>query len=187
MPRRVREDPPMDELEAGYGGRPQVDPYEGRRQVYDLTVAELRAHPAWWFPGADGHLTGPDQATALPVEVDARAGALEFPEGRYLLHAVFTLADGTRVDGHVTYDPQDGDTLAEREPALCTAGGQVPLWYGVLTPSERDMRVAFESLERTREQVFPLTWRTLLHPTSGPLTGSLSGFAILEHGVVKFL
>lgn len=172
----------MSDLEAVYGGGERDDPYEGRRQLYDLTTAELRAHPVWWFPGTDGHLTGPDAATVMPVETDVTSGALEFPEGRYLLRAEFTLADGTREDGHVTYDPEDAGSIGEREPTLCTGHGQLPLWRGVLVPTARDLASHYAALGRTREQVFPLTWKSVLHPVDGPLTGGLAGFAILRDG-----
>ena len=73
---------------------PPVDPHEGRRQLDELTGDDLRATPAWWFPGADLHLSGPDAATVLPVDTSGAAadGTVEFPEGRFLLHAVFTPA-----------------------------------------------------------------------------------------------
>lgn len=173
--------------EAGYGARPQDDPYAGRRQCYELTADELRAQPAWWFPGTDAQLAGPDQATVMPVEVDAHEGPLEFPPGRYLLHAAFTLADGTHIDGHVSFDPEDRGTLGEREPMICTEHGQIGLWFGVLTPSASDLRTAFAWLQRERDDVFPMTWRTRLHPPSGALAGQLDGFAIWRDGAVAWL
>jgi hypothetical protein len=174
----------VSHLEAGYGSRPEREEYEGRRQLYDLSADELRAQPVWWFPGSDGHLTGPDAATVLPVETDVRSGALEFPPGRYLLHTRFTLADGNTLDGHLTYDPDDAGSLGEREPTICTAHGQVPLWRGVLIPTERDLSAHFAALGRSSSAVFPLTWSSVLHPVAGPLQGRLDGFAILRNGAV---
>ena len=173
--------------QAGYGARPPEDPYEGRRQFYELTPAELRATPAWWFPGSDGHLSGPDDGTVMPVETEQRRGPVEFPDGKYLLHALFTLADGTSLDGHVTFAPDDASTLSEREPTLCLATAQITLWHGVLAPDETDLARTLAVLERTREQVFPLRWETRLHPPDGPLLGRLDGFAIWRDGAVAYI
>jgi hypothetical protein len=175
--------------EAGFGPRPLEDPYPGRRQLDQLTGEELRRQPVWWFPGPDGHLGGPDAATVMPVDASAAGpgGAAEFPPGRYLLHAVFTLADGAALDGHVTYEPGDRGTLADREPTLCPPGGQVPLWHGVLEPDPRQVQAFLAALGRPRSAVFPLTWATTLHPEDAPVAGSAQGFAVWRAGQVVWL
>ena len=175
----------MTGYEAGLGGRPAEDPYEGRRQLDQLSAAELRDQPAWWFPGPDRHLTGPDESTVMPVEVDATAdGTVEFPDGRYLLHVVFTLANGDAMDGHVTYSPGDRGDLADREPTICTPAGQVPLWYGVLAPAAEQIVDALRRLDRSREEVFPVHWETTLHPPQETISGDATGFAVWQDGAV---
>ena len=170
--------------EAGYGPRPDDDAYPGRRQLEELTGEELRAQPVWWFPGPDGHLGGPDASTVLPVDVSEAApdGSAEFPTGRYLLHAAFTLADGTELDGHVTFAPGDRGTLADREPTLCNPRGQVPLWHGALVPDSRQVAELLARIGKPRSAVFPVNWRTTLHPPEMPLTDDLDGFAVWRDG-----
>ena len=165
------------------------DPYPGRRQLDELTAEELRAQPAWWFPGSDGHLSGPYAATVMPIDVSAADadGAAEFPPGRYLLHAAFDLADGSTLDGHVTFAPGDRGTLADREPTLCAARAQVPLWIGALTASPRQVDDWLAILGRARAAVFPLRWRTTLHPPGETLEGTLAGFGALRGGDVVFI
>lgn len=160
------------------------DPYPGRRQLESLTAADLDATPAWWFPPPDGHLTGPDASTVLPIDASSAdaSGACEFPEGRYLLRAEFVLADGTSATGHVTFEPGDADDLEAREPTLCGARGQVPLWHGVLVPDAQRVAAMLASLGRPHAAVFPLRWRTSLHPPGREISGEAAGFVVLRDG-----
>jgi hypothetical protein len=176
--------------EAYFGGERPPDPWPGRRQLDELTAEELRAQPAWWFPGRDRtQLVGPDEATVMPIDASAADadGAIEFPGGQYLLHATFVLADGSRLDGHVTFTPGDDGSLAAREPTICGAAGQVPLWFGALTPTPEQFRAHFASLGRARDAVFPLRWTTTLHPPSAALAGELAGFAVWREGSIRFV
>lgn len=175
--------------EASLGGRtdPAAELYPGRRQLDTLSAADLAACGVWWFPGPDGHLSGPDAQTVMPVDTSAAAddGSVEFPEGRFLLRARFALADGSEVDGHVTFSAEDGGDLRDREPTLCTPAGQVPLWHGVLVPSEEDVLTWLSWLERPREAVFPLTWRAVFHPPGDDLAGGADGFLVHRDGELR--
>ena len=175
--------------EASLGGRadPAQELYPDRRQLGTLAVADLSAAGVWWFPGPDGHLSGPDDQTVMPIDTSAAAddGSVEFPEGRYLLRARFALADGTVLVGHVTYAPGDGGGLREREPTLCAPSGQVPLWHGVLVPPEADVATWMSWLGRERDAVFPLAWEAEFHPPGDVLGGTAEGFLVFRDGAVR--
>lgn len=166
--------------------RPE-DPYPGRREVHELTAADLREHPAWWFPPPDGHLTGPDLGTVMPADAAAAdaSGACEFPPGRWLVRAVFTLADGTAFDGHVSYVAGESPDAATQEPTLCTPRGQVPLWHGVVVPDAHAVARMLEQVGRPRAAVFPLRWRAVLRPVSGGLEGEADGFLVWRNRRVE--
>ena len=180
----------MSSFEAVFDGDALPDPYPGRRQLDELTGDELRATPAWWFPGRDAsQLVGPDEATVMPLDAGAAAadGSVDFPDGKYLLHAAFVLADGSRFDGHVTFVPGDDGSLAAREPTICADGGQVPLWFGALSPSVDQLRAQLAMIGKSREAVFPLQWTATLHPPGTALAGDVAGFAVLREGSVRFV
>lgn len=181
----------MSYEEASVRGRadPADELYPGRRQLGTLTADDLASCGVWWFPGPDGHLSGPDDQTVMPVDTSAAAkdGSVEFPEGRFLLSTIFTLADGTQVPGHVTYAPGDGGDLRDREPTLCTPAGQIPLWHGVLAPDANDVAQWLSWLERPRDAVFPLTWHAAFHPPGDDLRGSAEGFLAFRDGAVQAL
>jgi hypothetical protein len=174
---------------AVFGGEKPPDPYPGRRQLDELTAAELCATPAWWFPGPDGMLTGPDAATVMPIDasVAAEDGSVEFPDGKYLLHATFVLADLTRVEGHVTFVPGDDGGVAAREPTICAPRGQAPLWFGALSPTQQQLQGHLDAIGKPRESVFPLRWATTLHPPDVALAGEMAGFAVWRDGAVRFV
>jgi hypothetical protein len=125
----------------------------------------------------------------MPIDASAadEDGAIDFPDGKYLLHATFVLADGTRMDGHVTFAPTDDGSLAAREPTLCTSRGQVPLWFGALSPTDAQLAAHLASIGRLRAAVFPLRWTATLRPSGVALTGELAGFAVLRDGDVRFV
>lgn len=178
--------------EAVFGGDPIPDPFPGRRQLDELTGDELRAEPAWWYPGAGRHLTGPDAATVMPIDASAAAddGSIEFPDGKYLLHATFTLADGSTLDGHVTFVggvPSDDGSFAAREPTICTPAGQVPLWFGAVTATSEQLRAHLAAIGKAREAVFPLRWRATLHPSGVDVAGEVSGFVVWREGGERFV
>jgi hypothetical protein len=174
--------------EASTAGRPP-DPYEGRRQADQLTAEEITAIAAWWFPPPDGHLTGPDACTVLPItEVDAGAdGIVAFPDGRYLLRAEFVLACGERVPGHVTYVAGETPTFGSQEPTLCLPQGQVPLWHGILVPDRDRLAGIGRMLGRPSGEVFPLRWRTALRPPEGEIAGTAEGLAIWRDGRIEWI
>lgn len=175
--------------EAGLGGSPIRDPYEGRRQLDTLTAEELRACPVWWFPGRDGHLSGPDESTVMPLSSAEAApdGSAEFPDGRYLLHLRCELADGTVLDGHLTWSPDDAGHLREREPTLVVGDVQIPLWHGVLEPDAAWIAEQLAHLGRSVEQVFPLHWDATIHPVGDTLAGTARGFAVWRDGMLAWL
>jgi hypothetical protein len=124
----------------------------------------------------------------LPIEASTATddGSVDFPDGRFLLRAVFTFADGTTADGHITYIAAERSDMETQEPAICTDRGQVPLWRGALVPSEGEISHWLAMLGRPRGAVFPVRWRATLHPAGTELAGTALGFGVWRNGRVEF-
>lgn len=179
----------MSDDEATVGRRPADAPLPGRRQVEELTSDDLRTFPAWWFPPPDGRLSGPDASTVIPADATAADGdgACEFPDGRWLLRARFVLADGSELDGHVSYTTGERTDFASQEPTLCGPGGQAPLWHGILVPDAEHVARLLAALGRRRGAVFPLRWHAALHPVGQDLDGEAQGFGVWRNGRVEWV
>ncbi len=148
-----------------------------RRQVYDLTPADLDRHPVWEYALDEEGVEGQDEATVRPCRV---RGSLDTAEGMFIVRAVLTLADGTRFKGYLT--PHGGDAdLASLQPAVVAAGGQVSFWYGMRDPSAEHLAENYAILGKTSPtQVFPVRFETDVELAGGPVAGEVPGFLVLE-------
>lgn len=93
-----------------------------RRQVYELSPADLERHAIWEFALDEEGNEGQDEATVRPYAVD---GLLDPADGMFVVRARLTLADGTALMGYIT-PPVQGETgLSTFQPAVVVPGGQV--------------------------------------------------------------
>ncbi len=93
-----------------------------RRQVYDLTPADLERFAVWEFALDEEGVEGQDEATVRPYEP---RGPLDTAEGMFIVRASMTLADGTRFTGYVTPSLQGGADLSSCQPAVVVPDGQM--------------------------------------------------------------
>lgn len=150
-----------------------------RRQVYELTADDLRAHPAWEFCLDEEGEPDQDEATVRPI---ARG-----PLGFGVVAAAFRTADGREFAGYVT--PASDEDQATLQPTLVTDGGQVAFWLGWVdrdraAASRRD---AYERLGTTAQRLFPISYRAAGGWSTVPLEGSIHGFGRLEKQFLRGL
>jgi hypothetical protein len=149
-----------------------------RKQVYDLTVADLEQHGVWEFALDEEGEEGQDEATVRPYELH---GALDPSEGMFIVRARLTLADGTRIKGYVTPPVQGDSSLGTLQPAVVAGGGQVSFWCGMLEPEPQHLTASYARLGKSSaSQVFPLRFESDVPLVGGPITGELPGFLVLE-------
>jgi len=67
-----------------------------RRQVYDLTLEDLNEFPVWEFALDEEGEEGQDEATVRPY---MNSGKLDPSDGMFVVRAIFTLADGSKMHG----------------------------------------------------------------------------------------
>lgn len=65
-----------------------------RKQVYELTLDDLRKSPVWEFALDEEGEEGQDEATVRPCEIPA---PLDPADGPFIIRALFTLADGAQM------------------------------------------------------------------------------------------
>ena len=73
-----------------------------RKQVYDLTLADLNAIPVWEFAPAEEDVPGRDEATVRAYFVTP---PIDTGHGGVVVRATFTLADGTNMRGYLSPQP----------------------------------------------------------------------------------
>ena len=147
-----------------------------RKQVYELSAADLEAHPVWEHCLDEEGLEGQDEATVRPF--DAQGKPLEY-EGMLVVRATLTLANGTRFPGYVYYVPDDGQRygrLADLQPQAITPLGQVMFWYGALMPTKEILDDAYRKLGADAKGVFPVRYASEVPLATGTIEGEIAGF-----------
>jgi hypothetical protein len=149
-----------------------------RKQVYDLTVADLEQHGVWEFALDEEGEEGQDEATVRPYKV---RGPLDPSEGMFIVRARLSLADGTQLKGYMTPPVQGDSSLGTLQPAVVVDGGQVSFWCGMLEPEPGHIAASYARLGKSAaSQVFPLRFESDVALVGGPITGELPGFMVLE-------
>jgi hypothetical protein len=139
-----------------------------RKQIEELTPADLEAYPIWEFAG-DEEAAGQDEATVRPL------AATFYNRQTYgVVRTKFRLADGTLLTGFLT-PPPPSDPNAPMLPQMITAAGHVSLWF-CLKPSAKQLEILYGLLERTADEVFPVLYETDFPVENGPVSGRMDGF-----------
>ncbi len=147
------------------------------KQVYELTMDDLRQFPIWEFRlDAEGQ-SGQDESTVRP---HTESGLLN-PAGRmFVVRAAFTLADGTKLPGYITPPVRGHEGLGTMQPIIVTARGQVRLWCGTAAPDAKRLAQSYELLGKDAQRVFPVRFESEVELADGPARGSVPGFLVLE-------
>lgn len=148
-----------------------------RKQVYELTLDDLSEFPVWEFKLDEDGAEGQDEATVRP---HAASGPLD-PAGRmFVVRAVFTLADGSKLRGYLTPPVLGHEGIGTLQPIIVTDRGQVRFWCGTLAPDSKRLTRSYELLGKDAQRVFPLRFESDVELVGGPAKGSVPGFLVLE-------
>ena len=149
-----------------------------RKQVYDLTVADLEQYGVWEFALDEEGEEGQDEATVRPYELQ---GPLDPSEGMFIVRARLRLADGTQLKGYMTPPVQGDSSLGTLQPAVVVRDGQISFWCGMLEPERGHITASYARLGKaSASEVFPLRFESDVPLVDGPITGELPGFMVLE-------
>jgi hypothetical protein len=149
-----------------------------RKQVYELTLDDLSKFPIWEF-GFDGESEeGWDECTVRPCTA---SGPLDPADRMFVVRAVFTLADGSRMQGYFTPPVRDDDSIGTLQPIIVTDRGQVRFWCGTAEPDSKLLARSYELLGKDARRVFPVGFESEVELVGGPVRGSVPGFLVLEN------
>jgi len=148
-----------------------------KRQVYKLTLHDLRTFPVWEFRLDEEGEAGQDESTVQPYTAP---GPLDPTDRMFIVRAVFTLADGSRMQGYFTPPGRGDASLGTTQPIIVTDCGQVRLWCGTAAPSPKRLADSYELLGKDAKRVFPLRFESEVELVGGPVKGSVPGFLVLE-------
>lgn len=104
-----------------------------QKQVYDLTLDDLKLSEVWEYADDEEGLAGQDEATVRPYDCKTHLAA---PDGIFMVSAAFMLADGSVAHGYLTPPFHEPNSLVATQPAIITDGGQVMFYCGTISPSE---------------------------------------------------
>ena len=150
-----------------------------RKQVYDLTLADLRRFPVWEFALDEEGEEGQDEGTVRPWPF-RYTGVLDPSWSMFVVYASFVLADGTPMSGYLTPSPNATD-LGIIQPIIVTPQGQVAFWCGILEPTSEAISASYGRLNKSSStQVFPIQFASEVELAAGPLKGSIPGFLMLK-------
>lgn len=149
-----------------------------RKQVSDLTPADLKEFPVWEFALDEEGVEGQDEATVRPMPA---AYALDPGAGTLIVRAAFRLADGTTMEGYLTPPPDTEPGLGSIQPVIVGASGQVGFWMGVIRPQPSDLAKLYQRLGKSASQVFPLQFESSVELKSGPVSGTIPGFLLITN------
>jgi hypothetical protein len=147
-----------------------------RKQVYELTLHDLAAFPVWEFRLDEEGEEGRDESTVRPFAV---SGPLDSSDGMFVVRAVFTLADGSRMQGYFT-PPQRDDTIGTLQPIIVTERGQVRFWCGTAAPGVKRLAQSYAFLGKDAKQVFPARFESDVELVGGPVRNTVPGFLVME-------
>jgi membrane-associated protease RseP (regulator of RpoE activity) len=146
---------------------------EIRKQVYDLTLADVKRFPVWEFALDEEGEEGQDEATVRPFQF---VSPLNPNDGMFIVQADFTLADGTPMEGYLTTPVQGVGGIRTFQPIIITEQGQVNFWYGILEPNAETVSRNYRLLGKNASQIFPIRFKSAVEVLGGPIEGDLQGF-----------
>ncbi len=148
-----------------------------RKQVYELTLDDLKAFPVWEFRLDEQDDGGRDESTVRPYTASR---ALDPGDRMFIVRALFTLADGSRMWGYFT-PPGRGDAgIGSLQPTIVTDRGQVRLWCGTAVPGLKRLAQNYEFLGKDEKHLFPVQFESEVELVGGPVRGTVPGFLVLD-------
>jgi hypothetical protein len=149
-----------------------------RKQVYELTIEDLRLFPVWEFALDEEAKEGQNESTVRPYR---KTFPLNPVSGSYVIKADFILADGTRKIGFLSSSSHGATNISAVQPTIVTEHGHVVLWYGGFAPGDHVLAEYYRRLEKNTEDVFPISYATCIKMIGEPIEGTVNAFIYFQY------
>lgn len=151
-------------------------------QFGDLRPHHFENHPVWvhchvidygepWYDDTDEETFRPWNKD-LPVDPAVTM---------FLVKSTLILADGTEMSGFIT--PQNPNDFEDRpdlgliQPQVFLSDGKrVQFWFGIRTPTQKEISSFYAALGKSQKEVFPLVFKANEGLAIGIVSGSVPGF-----------
>jgi hypothetical protein len=144
-----------------------------RKQVYDLTAADLDQYPIWQYALDEEGTLGQDEATVRPLE---KVPQSKEDRSQVLLAATRKLADETLHYGIINCPRRSDWDISDLAPAMLAPGGMLSFWQGVRKPRPETIAVAYERIGKSAKQIFPVQLESLVEVDGEHIRIVLKGF-----------
>ncbi len=149
-------------------------------QFENLTCKDFKAHPVWvnchvedfdenWYDETD-------EETFRPWD---RGFTINLDESIFLISATFTFKDGTKMSGFITpKNSNDTDNdLGTIQPQIFMPDGKfMGFWFGSFEPPKEVILNFYTTLNKSKEDIFPITFKAKEGVCKGVLLGKILGF-----------
>jgi hypothetical protein len=142
-----------------------------RKQVTELTAADLEEFPIWEHALDEEGEEGQDEETVKPRP---DLSVADPADGLLLVRAELVAADGTQFGGYVY--PNAEPYIGYLQPTAVTDDGQVNFWLGAFGPRAGQLERGYELLGKTAQQLFPVRYRAVVPYKGASLDGALPAF-----------
>ena len=143
-----------------------------RKQIYDLTLADLKEYPIWEFCHDEEGELNQDECTLRPFKI----GQCDL-ESMFVCHAIFKLANGNQFEGIVS----PAEDLSESQPTIYISDSEgASFWFGGIKPGKNEIEKSYNLLGGRNSDIFPIIWETPFLKKTIPQTGVIKGFYYLE-------
>ena len=124
-----------------------------RKQVYELTLDDVRKFPVWEFALDEEGEDGQDKATVRPYEI---SGPLDSADGPLIFGHCSHSRTTRRCTAALTTPAHDDEGLGRLQPVIITERGHVLFWRGVIAPDSQTVAHSYAKLGRDAASTFPI-------------------------------
>jgi hypothetical protein len=155
-----------------------------RKQVYELKIEDIEKYPYWEFCLDEEGEEGQDEATVKPFIATSENDS---PAGVFIIAAAFVLSNGTKYEGYVyayeTFSEKDQNNIPVTQPHIITDKGQIPFWFGIIKPKEKQIKDFYVNMKQISSKVFPISYKSKYAINSMNVSGILDGFYYYSHEI----